>query len=213
MHTMLTGQVTTVDAAASAYLGTHAQRNDQGFDSFMLHQLTGPPSSSAPELAQLHLLQDARTQADSATATFYDKQGDSGMWQGLLQQWQSTVDRTQAARGARMLSDAFHLADQATGEAKHSFERLRPFAQDQTLKPILVSPVTNHGSYPSQHVTNAFAAAAILSSLMPDRATEFERDAEQVAFARVYSNVHFPSDAAAGAQIGRLAADYVNKFD
>jgi len=25
--------------------------------------------------------------------------------------------------------------------------------------------------------------------------------------------VHFPSDAAAGAQIGRLAADYVNKFD
>ena len=213
MHTTLTSQQAAVDAAAAGFISAHGQRADGAYQNFMLHQLTGPPASDAPELAKMHELQNSRTAADSATATYYDKSGDSGLWQGLLSDWQHTVSSSDASRGARMLSDAFHLADQVTGQAKHTYDRTRPFAQDSSLKPILVAPVNNHGSYPSQHVTNAFAAAAVLSTLMPTRADEFERVAEQVAFSRVYSNVHFPSDAAAGAQVGRLAADYAIKFD
>jgi hypothetical protein len=213
MHTTLDAQVAAGDASMGRYLAAHGARDDRAFDTFVLGQLTGPPQSSAPELAAMRELQQTRTTADTAAATFLDQQGDSSMWQNLLRAWQSTVAPDQAARGARLLRDAWQIADQATGEAKHGYQRERPFAQDASLHPILVSPVNPHGSYPSQHVTNSYAAAALLSVLMPDRAAEFAADAEQVAFARVYSNVHFPSDAAASALIGRMAADYVVRFD
>lgn len=211
VRTGVVSQLPVADAAAQQYVAAHGAKSPGAFQKFAASQLTGPPSAQvqAQELALEHRLQDGRTAAGVETATWYDRSGDGGLWTGFLQQWQATVSGAQAQQGAALLHQAWQLADGVCHDVKHTFDRTRPYAVDSTLKPIVVASMNPHGSYPSQHVTNAFAAAAILTHLMPARAAEFEQAAEQVAFARVYSAVHFPSDAAAGALLGRLAADYV----
>ncbi|MBC7461455.1 MAG: phosphatase PAP2 family protein [Thermoleophilia bacterium] len=211
----IVAELPTADTAVASYLVAHSSRNDAAFEAFSEHQLSGPPSAGVQsrEFSELHQLQDGRTAPDTSTATFYDKNGQSNVWQNYLTAWQRTVPAAQAKAGARLLSDALTITGDATKEAKRNWARTRPYAADSSLKPIVVDPMDAQHSYPSGHVSSSFAAAAVLAHLMPDRAAEFEQTAEQVAFARIYSVVHFPSDVVAGAQLGRMVGDYAISLD
>lgn len=66
-------------------------------------------------------------------------------------------------------------------------------------------------SFPSNHATNIFAAATVLSSAFPPLSIFFYFGAFLIAYSRVYVGVHFPTDVFAGALLGIAVATFVRK--
>jgi undecaprenyl-diphosphatase len=71
--------------------------------------------------------------------------------------------------------------------------------------PGLVSIPHSH-SFPSGHTTTAFAAATVLSALVPRGAPAFYVLAAAIGYSRVYVGVHWPLDVIAGAVLGVVIA-------
>lgn len=88
------------------------------------------------------------------------------------------------------------LAYVANIAMKHVVRRPRPLIED--LPPV--SSTVSGLSYPSAHSTTSFAAAAVLSDVLP--AAPLYTTATAMALSRVYVGVHYPSDIAAGAVLG-----------
>jgi membrane-associated phospholipid phosphatase len=83
---------------------------------------------------------------------------------------------------------------------KLGIRRARPLLED--LPPL--SPTMTGLSYPSAHASTSFAAAAILSGVLPPR--PLRATACAMALSRCYIGVHYPSDVLAGALLGRALA-------
>jgi undecaprenyl-diphosphatase len=69
---------------------------------------------------------------------------------------------------------------------------------------VLRTTSTKSLSFPSNHATNMFAAATVLSGGLPFLAPVFYFIAFLTAYSRIYVGVHFPFDVVAGAAIGSL---------
>lgn len=83
---------------------------------------------------------------------------------------------------------------------KPSFERLRP---PMVLNNAVVrAPHFGGYSFTSNHASNIFCLATLLSSLFFSARFAFFFFAFLVAYSRVYNGVHFPSDVIAGAILG-----------
>ena len=61
-------------------------------------------------------------------------------------------------------------------------------------------------SFPSGHTATAFAAATVLSALVPRAAPAFYVLAAAIGYSRLYVGVHWPLDVVAGAVIGVATA-------
>lgn len=86
--------------------------------------------------------------------------------------------------------------------AKPSFERKRP---EFALESVQLRTHSHSSfSFPSSHATTAFAVAQFLVGIVPQFKLLFYTSAAGVAYSRVYSGVHFPSDVFAGAMWGAL---------
>ena len=70
-------------------------------------------------------------------------------------------------------------------------------------------PTPRSPSYPSEHAATAGAAAAVLSYFFPDEAAAFQAMAEEAAESRVLAGLQYPSDSAAGLELGRKVAEQV----
>lgn len=96
----------------------------------------------------------------------------------------------------------------ATYAAKNHYERTRPFlvngadicAPDQERAMLEGDP-----SYPSGHTAIGWAWALILTSLAPERADELLGRGMAYGESRVFCNVHWPTDVAAGRVVGAAA--------
>ncbi len=111
----------------------------------------------------------------------------------------------------------------ATYAAKNHYGRARPFlvngeancAPEPEQEMLQGDP-----SYPSGHTSIGWAWALILTTLAPDRADEILSRGMAYGESRVFCNVHWPSDVAAGRIIGAAAvavlqsnADYLRDAD
>jgi undecaprenyl-diphosphatase len=85
---------------------------------------------------------------------------------------------------------------------KPYFARTRP--QFVIPDAILRSPIHYGYSFPSNHASNCFATATMLSLFIPVMAPVFLLGAAAIAYSRVYVGVHFPADVLAGAMVGAL---------
>ena len=93
--------------------------------------------------------------------------------------------------------------------AKFALAVRRPDQVDGRILPMIATP--GHGSFPSAHATEAYAAMTVLSHLvtqwgsMTDQATRLAMLrglAERIAVNRTVAGVHFPVDSWAGAALG-----------
>jgi len=90
------------------------------------------------------------------------------------------------------------LAPVATG-FKDLYRRLRPPQVESSVHPCV--PIPKSFSYPSGHSTRAFVTAGVLAAIDPDRKAEFYDRAHAIAWARVVSGVHFPTDDVGGRMV------------
>jgi membrane-associated phospholipid phosphatase len=110
-------------------------------------------------------------------------------------------------RAFALVTIAMHDATVAAWDAKYAYNRPRPTEADPSLTAAVAVP--RSPSYPSEHAAAAGAAAAVLGYLFPADAGEFDRLAQEAGASRVEAGVQYPSDVAAGSELGRRVAALV----
>lgn len=93
---------------------------------------------------------------------------------------------------------------------KHFFPTTRPYMTNGFETDVLIPPI--NGSFPSEHMTWAFAISVTV--FMHDRRVGwyFLAIAIFIGIARVLANVHYPVDIIGGAFLGTLSAVLVEKI-
>jgi membrane-associated phospholipid phosphatase len=90
---------------------------------------------------------------------------------------------------------------------KYRHNRLRPSELNRSLTTAVPDP--NNPSYPSEHAVAAGAASAVLAFFFPADAEFFRTKAEEAGRSRLLAGVNYPSDVAAGLELGRAVAELV----
>lgn len=138
-------------------------------------------------------------QAIAFTEYMTDK-GGFGLWMDMAKQYRRSAGLLRGWAGTGLMLAGMGSATLKTQLAKRSYDRLRPYQLDPSIRTIGKLP--KDASFPSGHTSAAYAAATVLSHLWPARAHEFGWWARQAGLSRVHAGVHFPSDVQMGAQVG-----------
>lgn len=104
---------------------------------------------------------------------------------------------------ARLFADLRVEDAIAAKQAKAFFKRERPFAFDRALD-VCDDAHDQKNSYPSGHATMGYAAAAVLTDLMPGNAQVILARASDYAESRLYCGVHYRADLEAGQVLGAV---------
>lgn len=109
-----------------------------------------------------------------------------------------------ASRRLALLHTALADAMVAAWDSKYAHNRPRPAVSDPAWQTAVATPPSP--SYPDEHAVAGAAAAAVLGEVFPQRAAEFTRLAEEAGRLHLLAGVAYPSDVAAGAELGRQVA-------
>lgn len=148
---------------------------------------------------QLNAAANANPQAVQFTTYLADK-GGFDLWMDMAKEYRRTAGFVRGWAGTGLMLAAMGATTLKTQAAKRSYDRLRPYQVDPSIRTIGKLP--KDAGYPSGHTSAAYAAATVLGSLWPARAHEFAWWARQAGLSRVHAGVHFPSDVEMGAQLG-----------
>jgi membrane-associated phospholipid phosphatase len=110
-------------------------------------------------------------------------------------------------RGMALVSVAIYDSTIAAWDSKYAWSRPSPSAMDSSIKPL--TTVLNVPSYPSEHAVVAGAASVVMAYLFPTMAETYTDLAEEAARSPVFAGAAFPSDIAAGLQLGRQVGQMV----
>lgn len=170
-----------------------------------------PPSPSDTR-AELHALAELISHNDDAAAAqieYWDAGSPGYRWMDLISNRLLAGVATTAFphRVYTYVSMAIYDATVATWESKYFYNRARPSELDHNLPTAIDVP--DSPSYPSEHAAAAAAAAEVLAYFLPNEAQGFRDMANQAGWSRVLAGVQFPSDVAAGSDLGKRVAEQV----
>lgn len=170
-----------------------------------------PPDGAVTqtELQQVQQGIAGRTEEALQQIAYWDSGTPSYRWLEILsaQNRATPVPAPSRIRMVALFNVAIYDAMVAAWDAKYTYNRTRPGVLDPTL--AVLAQHTNSPSYPSEHAVAAGAAAAMLGYFYPDAAQSFLDKAQAAADSRVLAGAHFPSDVAAGLELGRQVAEQV----
>jgi len=160
------------------------------------------------EMAQVRALVTARDGAATDRISYWDAGAPGARWNELAIV-QGFKDRLtlRAYRMMTLLNVAIYDATIAAWDSKYAYNRPRPGDLDPSLVTAIATP--RSPSYPCEHSAAAGAASTVLAYLFPKEAQTFADLAEQAANSRVQAGVQFPSDVAAGLDLGRKVGSLV----
>jgi membrane-associated phospholipid phosphatase len=176
-------------------------------------RLRPPPDAATTEaeIRQLKALAAERDAPARDAIAYWDAGAPGYRWDGLasseLAKHGFTVARADTARHLSLLDVAIYDATIAAWDSKYAYGRARPSDVDPTLETAIPNPPSP--AYPSEHAAVAGAASAVLAYLFPDDADSFAALADQAARSRELAGVQYPSDTAAGLDLGRQVANLV----
>jgi acid phosphatase (class A) len=105
-----------------------------------------------------------------------------------------------------LIADAAKDASGVIGAAKDKWQRPRPFRGHSEVHPVYEAGGL---SYPSGHSTAAYTLAILLGEIFPEDKSALMKQADEIAENRVIGGVHYPSDIAAGKQLGQAVAQAI----
>ncbi len=169
--------------------------------------MPSPPANDSAatraELAELHRLQETRTEADVAHAKADDAEEDIFIFRNVLGDGfqRSALPLTAA------LGDHVHGNESVVvNPAKNTFQRPRPYQFDATLKPVCKTTAnTKDYSYPSGHATTGYMEALTLILMVPEKRDAILARADDYAHSRLICGVHFPADPVASRTVAYAA--------
>lgn len=153
-------------------------------------------ATTKADLAELLVLQKDRTPAQEEAAQADVKRSPFRFADVLGPKFDKDSLPLTEALFERVAKDA----SLAVGQVKNHWNRPRPFALSDEIKPSLHKPASP--SYPSGHSTYGHIAAIILAAMVPEKAEELFQRGDVFARQRLIGGVHYPSDVEAG----RIAA-------
>jgi membrane-associated phospholipid phosphatase len=174
-------------------------------------RLAPPPDegATAAELEEVRSLSARRDAAVLERIRLWDFRSPAHHWNetltGLMAPGRMSTGL--AARAFALTNVAIHDALLAAWDSKRAHSRRRPSELDPQLSTAL--PVPASPSYPCEHAAAAGAAAAVIAHIYPNEAQRLARKAEEAAQSRIMAGLAFPSDAAAGLDLGRKVAERV----
>src|SRR5437764_10696587 len=171
-------------------------------------RLPPPQGQASAEITQLQALAAQRDAAALHLIRYWDAGAPGYRWNeiAIAQALQEGIG-LRAYRMLALLNVAIYDATIAAWDAKYTYGRPRPSALSPALTTVLPTPLSP--SYPSEHAVAAGAASAVLAYLFPKAAQVFAAKAEKAARSRLLAGVHYPSDVAAGLDLGRRVAQRV----
>lgn len=163
------------------------------------------PPNAMREAQELGTVRDLNARANASPdavrfTEYLADRGGFGIWMDFAKQYRQTAGFVRGWVGTGLLVAALGVTALKSQTAKRSYDRLRPYQVDPSIRTIGKLP--KDAGYPSGHSSSGYAAATVLSTLWPARAQEFGWWARQTALSRVHAGVHFPSDVQTGAQLG-----------
>jgi membrane-associated phospholipid phosphatase len=163
-----------------------------------------PPDETATkdELAELQAKVADRDAAALDRISYWDAGSPGYRWNELaMQQTARSGMALDSYRLMPLLNAAIYDATIAAWDAKYAYNRSRPAGAGATLTTAIPTP--NSPSYPDEHAVTAGAAATVLAYVFPDEAERFQALATEAADSRVMAGVTYPSDTAAGLELGQ----------
>jgi len=165
-----------------------------------------PPETSAAhraELAELAAIEAERTDAEVAAAKSDSATKDASIFAEAIG---PRFDLARLPETATLMAEVRAAEKFAADRSKAAFHRPRPWIGNPAIKACSTDdePLT---SYPSGHTTMGFSMAAILSRLVPARATEIMARAARYGESRLVCEVHYRSDVTAGETLGLVVAE------
>jgi membrane-associated phospholipid phosphatase len=103
------------------------------------------------------------------------------------------------------LNMAINDATVAAWDSKYAYGRQRPSQLDSSIVPVVALP--SSPAYPAEHAAAAAAASEVLAYFAPNEGESLRAMADEASTSRVQAGVQYPSDVAAGLDIGRAVAD------
>jgi membrane-associated phospholipid phosphatase len=171
-------------------------------------RLAPPPGTATAEIAQLRALAAQRDVAARHLIRYWDAGAPGYRWNEIAMA--HALKEGMALRAYRMLAllnVAIYDATIAAWHAKYTYHRPRPSAISPMLTTALPTPLSP--SYPCEHAVAAGAASAVLAYLFPKAAQFFAAKAHEAGRSRLLAGVQYPSDVAAGLELGRRVAQMV----
>jgi len=170
---------------------------------------TPPPDAAVTrqELAELTALAGRRDAATLDRIAYWDAGSVAYRWNEIFiahTNIATQVGQALAGRASALMNVAIYDAIIATWDAKYAYKRPRPTETDTSV--VAAVPIPRSPSYPSEHAAAAGAAAAVLAALFPQNASAFTAMAEEAAHSRAAAGAQYPSDVAAGLELGRRVA-------
>ena len=170
-----------------------------------------PPDRAATEqeLAELRQLAAKRDHASLDQIAYWDTGSPSYRWSeiAVAELVRRSTPSPLAMRDLSLVHVAIYDAMVAAWDSKYAYKRPHPSAAEGGLATVLPNPPSP--SYPAEHAVAAGAASEVLAYIFPDRAAFFQAKAEEAAHSRVMAGVNYPSDIAAGLDLGKRVAALV----
>lgn len=119
---------------------------------------------------------------------------------------QQNFSEVRWARNLALLNMAMMDAAIACWDAKFTYFNPRPSQVDPRIKTLTGLP--NFPSYISGHSTFSAAAATTLGHILPARAAEYTKMAQEASISRMYGAIHYRSDCEKGLETGNKVGDF-----
>lgn len=126
-------------------------------------------------------------------------------WQHLMGDLFLSGESMDGILAQMLLGTATYDATVAAWDSKMAHNRPRPFQADKRIKAFGVKPESP--AYPCEHAVAAGVGATIIAHFFPSMADSVQRMAKQAMDARVAAGMAFPSDVAAGFDLGKRIAE------